>query len=123
MELKEKLREAPSSSGIYIMKGAKEKAIYVGKAKNLKNRLRSYFQKSSSLDVRKSKMVKEVKDFDYVVNEKWPRLEVARRIAKDGSLYFGPYVPTGIMWETLKFIRRNFPLRTCKYDLERPMRP
>ncbi|HLA50431.1 MAG TPA: GIY-YIG nuclease family protein, partial [Thermodesulfovibrionia bacterium] len=45
MELKEKLREAPSSSGIYIMKGAKEKAIYVGKAKNLKNRLRSYFQK------------------------------------------------------------------------------
>ncbi|MBI4709852.1 MAG: GIY-YIG nuclease family protein [Nitrospirae bacterium] len=162
MDLKDKLREAPSSSGIYIMKGAKEKAIYVGKAKNLKNRLRSYFQKSSSLDVRKSKMVKEVKDFDYVVtknelealvleanfikrikpryniilrddknypylkltvNEKWPRLEVARRIAKDGSLYFGPYVPTGIMWETLKFIRRNFPLRTCKYDLERPTRP
>ena len=162
MDLKEKLHEAPSSPGIYIMKGAKEKAIYVGKAKNLKNRLRSYFQKSSSLDVRKSKMVKEVKDFDYVVtknelealvleanfikrikpkyniilrddknypylkltvNEKWPRLEVARRIAKDGSLYFGPYVPTGIMWETLKFIRRNFPLRTCKYDLERPMRP
>ncbi len=162
MDIKEKLHEAPSSPGIYIMKGAKEKAIYVGKAKNLKNRLRSYFQKSSSLDVRKSKMVEEARDFDYVVtknelealvleanfikrikpryniilrddksypylkltvNEEWPRLEVTRRIAKDGSLYFGPYVPAGIMWETLKFIRRNFPLRTCRYDLSKPMRP
>ncbi len=162
MDIKEKLHEAPSSPGIYIMKGAKEKAIYVGKAKNLKNRLRSYFQKSSSLDVRKSKMVEEARDFDYVVtknelealvleanfikrikpryniilrddksypylkltvNEEWPRLEVTRRIAKDGSLYFGPYVPAGIMWETLKFIRRNFPLRTCRYDLSKPIRP
>ncbi|MCK5511916.1 MAG: excinuclease ABC subunit UvrC, partial [Thermodesulfovibrionia bacterium] len=135
---------------------------YVGKALNLKNRLKSYFHNSSALDARKSKMVKEIKDFDYVLtgnelealvlesnfikkmkpkyniilrddknypylkltlNEKWPRLEVARRIIKDSSLYYGPYVPAGIMWETLKFIRRNFPLRTCRYSLEKTMRP
>ena len=162
MNIKEKLHDVPSSPGIYVMKGAKDKALYVGKALNLKNRLKSYFHNSSSLDARKSKMVKEIKDFDYVltknelealvlesnfikklkpkyniilrddknypylkltVHEKWPRLEVARRIVKDGSLYYGPYVPAGIMWETLKFIRRNFPLRTCRYNLEKPMRP
>ena len=57
------------------------------------------------------------------VQEEWPRLEVVRRISKDGSLYFGPYVPAGVMWETLAFVRRNFPIRTCRYSLDRPMRP
>ncbi|MBI5196281.1 MAG: excinuclease ABC subunit UvrC [Nitrospirae bacterium] len=162
MDLKEKLNKVPFSPGIYIMKGSKERVIYVGKAKNLRNRLRSYFQKSVSLDTRKSAMVKEIRDFDYVVtdnelealvleanfikrfrpgyniilrdnknypylkltvNEDWPGLEVVRKITKDGALYFGPYVPAGIMWETLKFIRRTFPLKQCKYNLEKSFRP
>jgi excinuclease ABC subunit C len=162
MDVKKKLAQVPSSFGIYIMKGAKEKVLYVGKAKNLRNRLRSYFQNSASLDARKSKMVQEVRDFEYVVttnelealaleanfikrskpryniilrddknypylkltvNEEWPRLEVVRKIEKDGSLYFGPYVPAGTIWEMLKFIRRNFPIRICRYNLEKPFRP
>lgn len=162
MDINEKIRQVPSSPGIYIMKGAKERVIYVGKAKNLKNRLRSYFQDSTALDARKLRMVKEVRDIDYVVtenelealvleanfikrfkpryniilrddknypylkltvNEEWPRLEVVRRISDDGSLYFGPYVPSGSMWEVLRFIRRNFPLRKCRYNLEKPFRP
>lgn len=69
MDIKEKLQQAPSSPGIYIMKGAKESVIYVGKAKNLRNRLRSYFQNSASLDPRKTMMVREVKDFEYVVTK------------------------------------------------------
>ncbi len=162
MDIKKKLQQVPSAPGIYIMKGAGEKVLYVGKAKNLKNRLRSYFQKSSSLDERKSKMVQEIKTFEYVVtinelealvleanfikklkphfniilrddknypylkltvNEKWPRLAIVRKIAKDGALYFGPYVPAGTMWEMVKFIRRHFPIRICKYNLGRPFRP
>lgn len=162
MDIRKKLEQAPSSPGIYIMKGPKEKVLYVGKAKNLKNRLRSYFQNSASLDERKLKMVQEVRDFEYIVttnelealaleanfikrskpryniilrddknypylkltiNEEWPRLEVVRRIDKDGALYFGPYIPAGAMWEMLKFIRRNFPIRICRYSLEKPFRP
>lgn len=158
----EKLSLIPSSPGVYLLKGAKEDVIYVGKAKNLRNRLRSYFQKSAELDARKSSMVKNIKDFSYVVtgnelealvleanlikqyrprfnvilrddknypylkltiNEEWPRLEVIRRIKKDGALYFGPYVPARGMWEALAFIRRNFPIRPCKYSLDKPMRP
>ncbi len=49
-----------------MLKGEREKIIYVGKAKNLKNRIRTYFQKSSTLDSRKKKMVRTIKDFSYI---------------------------------------------------------
>ncbi|GBE40570.1 MAG TPA: excinuclease ABC subunit UvrC [Nitrospirae bacterium] len=162
MNFRKKLEKVPTFSGIYIMKGAKERVLYVGKAKNLRNRLRSYFQDSASLGARKSKMVDSISDFEYVVtknelealvleanfikrakppyniilrddknypylrltvNEDWPRLDVSRRIGKDGALYFGPYVPSGPMREMLKFIRRNFPVRMCRYDLKKTFRP
>ena len=157
-----KLSSVPSKPGAYIFRDARDKVLYVGKAKNLRNRLRTYYQKSSQLDQRKTAMMKDVRDFSYVVttneleafvleanlikqykprfnvvlrddknypylkltvNEEWPRLEIVRRIKKDGALYFGPYVPAGSMWETLAFIRRNFQIRDCDYSLEKEMRP
>ena len=162
MDIKNKLKQAPASPGIYIMKNVKEHVIYVGKAKNIRNRLRSYFQNSASLDARKSRMVQEVRDFEYIVtenelealvleanfikkmkpkyniilrddknypylkltlNEDWPKLEVVRKIEKDGAVYFGPYVPSGTMREMLRFIRRSFPIRRCRYSLKKPFRP
>jgi excinuclease ABC subunit C len=162
METEERLHRVPSSPGIYIMKTAKEKALYVGKAKNLRKRLRSYFRSPSSLDARISRMVDEMSDFDYIVtrnelealvleanyikrlkpkyniilrddknypflklsvNEQWPRLEVVRKTEDNGSLYFGPYVPSGTLREILRFIRKNFLLRSCRYNLDKPMRP
>ena len=71
-------------------------------------------------------ILKDDKNYPYLkltVNEEWPRLEVVRRITKDGALYFGPYVPAGTMWETLDFIRRNFQIRDCSYTLGKKMRP
>ncbi len=61
------LSEIPRKPGAYIFKGAKEKVLYVGKAKNLRNRLRSYFQDSANLEPRKAAMVKMVRDFSYIV--------------------------------------------------------
>jgi len=157
-----KLSSIPPKPGVYIFKNEKERVLYVGKAKNLRNRIKSYFQESSHLDPRKTVMIKSIKDFSYIatdnelealaleanlikqyrprfnvilrddknypylkltVNEEWPKLEVVRRIKKDGALYFGPYVPAGSMWETLAFIRRNFQIRGCRYLLDKPMRP
>ncbi|MEK6692161.1 MAG: excinuclease ABC subunit UvrC [Nitrospirota bacterium] len=57
------------------------------------------------------------------MNEAWPRLHVIRRMKRDGASYFGPFVPAGAMWETLSFIRKTFPLATCKRDLSKPSRP
>lgn len=65
----EKLSSAPSKPGVYIFKTAKERVLYVGKAKDLRNRLRSYFQKSSKLDPRKTAMMRDVRDFTYVVTD------------------------------------------------------
>ena len=57
----------PSKPGVYVFKDLRQKVLYVGKAKNLRNRIKSYFQRSSGLDVRKEAMVKEVKDLTYIV--------------------------------------------------------
>jgi excinuclease ABC subunit C len=57
-------------------------------------------------------------------NEDFPRLVVARRVQKDGALYFGPFYPATAMRETLRLVRQLFPLRTCRINidgtLERP---
>lgn len=57
----------PSSPGVYIFKDACQKILYVGKAKNLRSRVKSYFKKSSGLDARKEAMVREVGDLAYIV--------------------------------------------------------
>lgn len=61
------ISELPKRPGVYIFKGSRENVIYVGKAKNLKNRLASYFQKSSGLDARKQKMVRLIRGFSYII--------------------------------------------------------
>ena len=48
MTLDEKLKEIPRSPGVYLYKDAAAKIIYIGKAKNLRNRVRSYFQAGRS---------------------------------------------------------------------------
>jgi excinuclease ABC subunit C len=65
--IEEKLSTVPRRPGVYVFKGPKEKVLYVGKAKDLRSRLGSYFQRSASLDVRKSAMVGKVRDFNYIV--------------------------------------------------------
>jgi excinuclease ABC subunit C len=47
------------------------------------------------------------------IEEKFPTLTIVRRIKKDRSLYFGPYPSATSLKETLKLIRRLFPIRTC----------
>lgn len=151
----------PEKPGVYILKGQGDRVLYIGKAKNLKSRIKSYFQRTVP-DQKKEALSRLIIDIDYIitknevealileaslikqfkprfnvllrddknypylrltVSDEWPRIEVARRIIKDGSLYFGPYVPSSKMWEALSFIRKNFLLRTCKYDLSRKIRP
>ena len=64
--LEEKLKHLPTNSGVYIMKDADAKIIYVGKAKNLKNRVRQYFQ-GGVKPFKVSVMVQNIADFEYVI--------------------------------------------------------
>jgi excinuclease ABC subunit C len=62
--LKERLRQAPAGPGVYVMRDEKTRVIYVGKAMNLRNRLRSYFVAGGPAHPRTAQMVKRVFDFD-----------------------------------------------------------
>lgn len=59
----------PESPGVYLMKDINNKIIYVGKAKNLKNRVSQYFRSDKNHTERIKSMVKNVKDFDYIITE------------------------------------------------------
>lgn len=66
-QLKELIREFPSSSGVYIMKNDVEKIIYVGKAKELRSRVRSYFLNSKDISVKTRHLVSHVRAIDYML--------------------------------------------------------
>ncbi|MFN2501301.1 MAG: excinuclease ABC subunit UvrC [Pyrinomonadaceae bacterium] len=156
MTLVEKLKTLPTSAGIYIHKNAVGKIIYVGKAKNLRNRVRSYFHSSRNHDPKTRQLVKLIADLEYIVvdnevealvlesnlikkhkprfnvflkddksyphlkltNEPFPKVVVTRKIVRDGSSYFGPFLPASLARNTLNLVNRAFQLRTCDIDID-----
>ena len=56
-DLKLKLQNLPKSSGVYLFKNKSGKYIYIGKAKNLKNRVRTYFHSINNLDPKTARMI------------------------------------------------------------------
>ena len=67
--LAEKLENLPAAPGVYQHKDAAGKVLYVGKAKNLRNRVRQYFQKSRSLGPRIEQMLTKATDLDVIVTD------------------------------------------------------
>lgn len=68
-DLKLKLKNLPTSPGVYQFKNSAGKIIYIGKAKNLKNRVKSYFQSSRHLDPKTERMVSQVADFELLATK------------------------------------------------------
>jgi len=69
MELKEILSKLPNSPGIYLMKSAEGRVIYVGKAVSLRRRVRSYFQHDFAESPRVASMVSQVRDIEWRLAE------------------------------------------------------
>ncbi len=150
------LRQLPASPGVYLMKDADGRVLYVGKADLLRNRVRSYFGSKGALDARILRMTQEVADVDYIVTdtvseafllegnlikehrprfnirlrddksypfvkvtlgEDFPRIVRTRKLARDGSRYFGPYASASSVDDTLKLLRKIFPFRTCNLEI------
>jgi excinuclease ABC subunit C len=66
-------------------------------------------------------VLRDDKQYPYLrlpIHDDFPRLSIVRRVKQDKALYFGPYVPTGAMRDTLKVIRKVFPLATCKIEID-----
>jgi excinuclease ABC subunit C len=158
MELQQKIRTLPTSAGVYLYKNADGDIIYVGKAKNLRARVRTYFLEGAAENAKTGTLLREAIDIDYIVvdnekealalennlikqkkprynillrddktypyikltmGERYPRVYVTRRLRKDGSLYYGPYFPTGLAYRLVDLIHRHFLIPSCKLDLNR----
>jgi excinuclease ABC subunit C len=67
MDLQQKIRTIPASPGVYLYKNAEGEVIYVGKAKNLRSRVASYFHEGRVIDAKTGTLVREAADVDYIV--------------------------------------------------------
>ena len=162
-DLELKLSLLPDSPGCYLMK-SQGKIIYVGKAVNLKNRVRQYFHPSKNHTPKVRAMVEKIDDFDIMLvdgeleafilecnliklhmprynillkddkhypyiridmRRDFPRVELVRRMVKDGARYFGPYQGATVVREVMDVVRMVFPIRTCTraIDPAKPQRP
>lgn len=154
--LQEQLKALPRRPGVYIFRDKADTVIYVGKAQDLRLRVRSYFQHAVNPSPRlqslrrtiyslstivtdseeeafilESNLIKEHaprfnvqfkddKHYPYLcftMDEDFPRLEVARRVMLKDYRYFGPYSNAGAMRETIRLIKKIFPLRSCRQPL------
>ncbi|UCG62099.1 MAG: excinuclease ABC subunit UvrC [Candidatus Zixiibacteriota bacterium] len=66
-DLKLKLKNLPTLPGVYMFKSNSGKIIYIGKAKNLRNRVRTYFQSRNHLDTKTERMISRAADFELMV--------------------------------------------------------
>jgi excinuclease ABC subunit C len=102
MDLREKIRTLPTQPGVYLYKNAEGEVIYVGKAINLRARVRSYLLASSQANAKTGSLMREAVDLDYIlvgnesealaletnlIKERRPRFNI---LLKDDKSY--PYV-------------------------------
>jgi excinuclease ABC subunit C len=116
--INELLRQLPASPGVYLMRNARGNILYVGKAVNLRNRVRSYFNSPAKLDFKTSSLVEQVHDFEYfvvsseqealilelnLIKRYWPPFNV---LLKDDKTF--PYlkIQKGEDWPRLHITRR-----------------
>jgi excinuclease ABC subunit C len=66
MDLQEKIRTLPTGPGVYLYKNADGEVIYVGKAKNLRSRVRSYLLEASQANAKTGSLMREAIDLDYI---------------------------------------------------------
>ena len=67
MEPREKAAQLPEGPGVYLFKDAAEKILYVGKARNLRSRVRSYFLESRWIDAKTGSLAREIADLETIV--------------------------------------------------------
>ena len=109
----EKVRSFPHTPGVYLMKDAAGRVIYVGKAKNLRARAGSYFLKAAAEDPRTARLVREIRDIDYLEAEsEVDALLVEARLIKDIQPKFNRDLKDDKTFPYLEIhTRRGFPPR------------
>lgn len=145
----------PSRPGCYLFRDARGRPLYVGKARNLRARLASYFQEkvpdkvarlrrqAASVETvvtgseweafllennlikqfrpRFNTLLKDDKTYPFLkltVRDRFPKAVFTRHPERDGSLYFGPFVPGWQARRNLKLLQQHFKIATCRDPLD-----
>lgn len=153
-------KKIPTDPGCYLFLDKEGTVLYVGKAKNLRARVRTYFQKNKKspktasllkkvaavetrivsseaealilennlikdLQPRYNILLRDDKNFLYlrITDEPFPRMEITRRIVRDGSFYLGPRTSAKKFRSTIAFCQKIFQIRTCRLEMEPPPCP
>ena len=124
--LRERLKSVPNRPGCYLMRDRRGIIIYVGKAKNLRRRVLSYFRPGADLAPKVRSMVNSVADLEFmtVKNDAEALLTEASLIKKykphfnilmrdDGALYFGPFPSSPVVRAAKDFVEKRWGLRGC----------
>lgn len=138
-------------TGVYLLRDDGGTIIYVGKAVNIRSRVRSHFNPSGK-GRKATAMLEKARAVEYILTENeiealilentlinkhqpryniifkddksrpwikvtmkenYPSVSITRELEEDGSKYYGPYVDVDATRDTVKFIRRYFPVRSC----------
>jgi len=173
-ELKEQIGRLPEQPGVYLFYNAAGDTLYVGKARVLRDRVKSYLAAAGTsprIDAllrdaarletivtdsvvealalenqlikhrqpRFNILLRDDKTYPYLqltTNESAPRVLVARRVERDGSVYAGPFMPASLARQTMRLTHRLFGIRSCnevidgkrdrpclEYDIKRCVAP
>lgn len=106
-----KVREFPQTPGVYLMKDAAGRVIYVGKAKNLRARAGSYFLKAAAEDRRTADLVREIAGIDFIEAEsEIDALLVESRLVKDVRPKYNVELKDDKTFPYLEiYVREDFP--------------
>ncbi|AIE75162.1 MULTISPECIES: excinuclease ABC subunit UvrC [unclassified Synechocystis] len=156
--LEQRLKEIPQDPGVYLMGDRQGTILYIGKAKKLRTRVRSYFRDSQPHTARIALMVQQIAEIEFIVtdtetealaleanlikqhqphfnvllkddkkypyvcitwSETYPRIFITRkrRLNQAKDRYYGPYVDSFSLRQTLRLIQRIFPLRQRRQPL------
>jgi excinuclease ABC subunit C len=156
-EFKEFATTIPSDPGVYRFIGPEGEVLYVGKAKNLHNRLSTYFGDKKHMQVKTKILTRNAHHIEFTIvdteqdalllentlikrfmppynvrlkdeksplvyicikKERFPRVISVRKVWRDGSTYFGPYLNKQRVDGILELVRKLFQLRTCTLNLD-----
>ncbi|HEX6126333.1 MAG TPA: GIY-YIG nuclease family protein, partial [Pyrinomonadaceae bacterium] len=119
-ELREKLKSVPVAAGIYLHKNAAGKILYVGKAKNLRNRVRQYFQSSKNHDAKTRRLVRSIVDFEFiVVDNEVEALVLESNLIKKHKPRFNVLLKDDKSYPHLKLTNEPFPKIVITRRIER----
>lgn len=109
-QIKQKIMALPTSSGVYLMKDKDANVIYVGKAKNLKNRVKQYFTRGQK-DLKVQNMVSNVADVDFfVVHNEYDALALENNLIKKYMPYYNILLKDSKNFAYIKLVKKDdFP--------------